>query len=181
MTISVYIATSIDGYIAERDGGIDFLETVPTPEGDDLGYGDFMADIDAVVMGRGTFETVVGFDIGWPYPVPGIVLSSTLKKLPEGFPAHVTLASGKPQKIVALAAAQNWFNLYIDGGVTIQRFLKEDLIDRLILTEIPILLGDGVPLFGEHNNHLVFELEKVETTGGPLAKRFYRRSERKEP
>ena len=85
MTNIVYIATSLDGYIAPEDGSLDWLGTVPNPEGDDLGFGEFIKRIDAVVMGRLTFEVVQSFDLGWHYPVPGIILSSTLKSLPAEF------------------------------------------------------------------------------------------------
>ena len=149
MSNIVYIGTSMDGYISAPDGSLDWLSYVPIPEGDDLGFSEFMERVDAVVMGRKTFETVLSFEMGWHYPKPGIVLSSTLKTVPEGFADHVQLASGTPSEIVQLAKKQGFENLYIDGGTTIQRFLREDLIDEMIITEIPILLGGGDRLFGE--------------------------------
>ena len=126
----VYIGASLDGYISGPDGDLGWLEYVPVPEGDDLGFSDFMDRIDAVVMGRKTFETLIGFGVGWHYPKPGIILSSTMTSAPKAFADHVQFASGTPGEIVKLAKSRGFENLYIDGGVTIQRFLRDDLIDE---------------------------------------------------
>jgi len=163
LTNIVYIATSLDGYIADRDGGLDWLSVVPNPTGDDLGFARFMWRVDAVVMGRVTFQTVAGFGGGWPYPVPGIILSTTMTTAPQGFANHVQFASGSPAEIVAAARQQGYRTLYIDGGQTIQRFLQADLIDELILTEIPVLLGGGDRLFGQLDHQIGFELLETQT------------------
>lgn len=175
MTNFVYIGTSLDGYIAAADGGLDWLEFVPVPDGDDLGFADFMHQIDAVVMGRTTFETVVGFGMGWSYPKPGLILSSKINSVPSGFSGQVSFTSGTPQEIVEHATSLGYRNLYIDGGTTIQNFLREDMIDELIVTQIPILLGGGVHLFGQLDGPLGFELVDCETLAGQLVKRRYRR------
>jgi dihydrofolate reductase len=175
MSNIVYIATSLDGYISAPDGSLDWLNYVPIPDGDDLGFADFVKGIDAIVMGRITFETVLGFGSGWPYPVPGIVLSSTLKSAPEDIADHVQFAHGPPREIVQLAKEQGYENLYVDGGKTVQRFLREDLIDQLIITEIPLLLGDGDRLFGELDQPLQFELIGTEVLLNQLVKKHYRR------
>ena len=158
MTNIVYVGTSLDGYISARDGDLGWLEYVPIPEGDDMGFSEFMDRIDAVVMGRKTFETLIGFGVGWHYPSPGIVLSSTMKTAPEAFAEHVQFASGSPAEVVAFAEDRGFENLYIDGGETVQRFLRDDLIDEMIITEIPILLGGGSRLFDDLDEHLGFEL-----------------------
>jgi len=175
MTNIVYIATSLDGYIAPEDGSLDWLGTVPNPEGDDLGFGEFIKRIDAVVMGRLTFEVVQSFDLGWHYPVPGIILSSTLKSLPAEFQDQTFLTSGTPSEIVAFALSKGFQNLYIDGGTTIQRFLSADLVDEMIITEIPILLGGGDQLFGSLQSQLKFELVETTTLLGQMVKRHYKR------
>ena len=175
MSNIVYIGTSLDGHISAPDGSLDWLSYVPIPEGDDLGFSEFMDRVDAVVMGRRTFETVLGFDMGWHYPKPGIILSSTLKTVPEDFADHVQLASGTPSEIVQLANKQGFENLYIDGGTTIQRFLREDLIDEMIITEIPILLGGGDRLFGELDQFIGFELVDSKVLLNQLVKRRYQR------
>ena len=175
MTNIVYIGTSIDGYISSADGSLDWLNTVPNPEGDDLGFSQFMERVDAIVMGRHTFETVLGFGLGWHYPIPGIVLSTTLETIPEEFAEHVQIASGLPEQIVHLAEQRGFNNLYIDGGNTIQRFLQADLVDEMIITELPILLGGGDRLFGSLEGHLLFDLVDTEVLLGHMVKKHHKR------
>jgi len=175
MSNIVYIGTSLDGYISAPDGGLEWLSYVPIPEGNDLGFSEFMSRVDAVVMGRKTFEVVLGFGGGWHYPKPGIVLSTTLTSVPEGFVDHIQIASGTPSEIVQLAKEQGFENLYVDGGTTIQRFLKEDLIDELIVTEIPLLLGGGDRLFGELDQQLGFELVDTKVLLNQLLRKHYQR------
>jgi dihydrofolate reductase len=175
VTNTIYIATSLDGYIADSMGKVEWLQSVPVPEGDDLGFSDFMANVDAIIMGRVTFETVVGFGVGWHYGVPGIILSSTMTLAPKEFAEYVTFASGTPREIVDLAKEMGYSNLYVDGGVTVQRFLHDDLIDELIISEIPVLLGDGVRLFGVLDQQLNFELVGTEVLADQIIKKHYRR------
>lgn len=175
MSNLVFIATSIDGFISAPDGNLDWLDYVPFPEGEDGGYADFMNRVDVVVMGRVTFETVVGFGRGWHYPVPGIVLSSTLRSAPAEFESHVDFASGTPKEIVESAKERGFNNMYVDGGKTVQNFLDADLIDELIITEIPVLLGGGSRLFGELDRQLGFELIGTETFPNQVFQKRYRR------
>jgi dihydrofolate reductase len=176
MSNIVFIATSIDGFISAPDGNLDWLSYVPFPDGEDGGFADFISRVDAIVMGRVTFETVAGFGHGWHYPVPGIVLSSTLNSAPAEFESHVEFASGTPQEIVELATERGFNNLYIDGGRTVQNFLGADLIDELIITEIPILLGGGDRLFGELGRQLGFELIGTEVISNQVIQKHYRRN-----
>ena len=148
MSNFVYIGTSIDGYISGPDGDIGWLEYVPIPEGNDLGFAEFMDRVDAVAMGRVTFETLIGFGVGWHYPKPGLILSTTLKEVPPEFEGKVEIVSGSPQEIVDMGRERGFDNLYIDGGNTIQRFLDADLVDEMIVSTIPVLLGGGDKLFG---------------------------------
>ncbi len=176
MSNYVYVGTSIDGYIAGPDGDLSWLEYVPAPEGDDLGFSDFMGRVDAVVMGRNTFETLIGFGVGWHYPKPGLILSSSMHTVPEEFSDHVEVTSGTPREIVEYAKERGLYDLYIDGGATVQRFLAEDLIDELILTEIPVVLGGGTRLFGPLEHFLGFELVETTILIDQLVKRRYRRA-----
>lgn len=176
MSNIVFIATSLDGYISAADGNLDWLESVPNPQQDDLGFNRFINRVDAVVMGRRTFETVLGFGQGWQYPVPGIVLSSTLDALPGEFGDQVQLANGNPRDIVRLAYQQGFKHLYIDGGKTIQLFLREDMIDELIITEIPLLLGGGDKLFDTLEQPLAFELIDTEVLLEQLVVKHYQRN-----
>ncbi len=146
MKASVFIATSLDGFIARPDGALDWL---PADGGEPHGYIEFMATVDALVIGRKTFETVLTFDT-WPYgKKPVVVLSTRGPELMTAPPDAVCdVMAGTPQEIVARLAQRGMNHLYIDGGVTIQGFLKAGLIQRFIITRIPVLLGSGIPLFG---------------------------------
>ena len=161
MSNIVFIATSIDGYIADKDGGIDWLHSIQNPEGSDMGFVDHFARIDALVMGRNTLDMVFSLDIEWPYAKPVFVLSNTLTSIPKGYEDKVFLVKGALKDIVKDIKDRGYETLYIDGGITIQNFLKEDLIDEMVITTIPVLLGGGSPLFGELMEPLNFKHVKT--------------------
>jgi len=170
----VYIAASLDGFIATKDGGVDWLNEIPDPEQSDYGYAAFMSTIDAIVMGRNTFEKVLTFG-AWPYDKPVFILSNNLKDLPDGLTGKARIIKGEIKELLADLHKQGYANLYIDGGATIQKFLKEDLIDELIVTRIPILLGDGIPLFGKLERSLKFIHNETEVYENDLVKSHYTR------
>lgn len=153
MKTSVFIATSLDGFIARANGDLDWL---PAGGGEPHGYDEFMATVDALVIGRKTFETVLTFAT-WPYGAkPVFVLSTrTLAPVPPG--AVVERMSGTPDEIVSQLAARGLGHVYVDGGITIQRFLQAGLIQRLIITRIPVLIGTGIPLFGPVQHDIVLK------------------------
>jgi dihydrofolate reductase len=157
MKNKVFIATSIDGYIADKNGKIDWLHSIPNPENNDMGYAAFISKVDALVMGRTTFETICNFDIEWPFQKPVFVLSNSLTNLPIKYSGKAELLLGSLTEILEKIHSKGFFNLYIDGGKTIQNFLKEDLIDEMTITTIPYLLGGGTPLFTEMPKKLDFE------------------------
>lgn len=145
MTASVFVGASVDGFIARADGGLDWL---PAGGGEPHGYDEFMASVDAIVIGRNTFEIVLGFD-PWPYGDKRVVvLSSRPLDLSAVRGGRVEQRAGDPATIIADLAADGAANLYIDGGITIQRFLRAGVIERLIVTRVPVLIGEGIPLFG---------------------------------
>jgi dihydrofolate reductase len=145
LTASVFVGVSVDGFIARRNGELDFL---PAGGGEPHGYDEFVASIDAIVIGRMTFETVLGFG-AWPYAEKRVVvLSSHPVDLSAVRGGKLEQMGGPPAEIVAKLAASGAHHLYVDGGVTIQRFLRAGLIDRLVVTRVPVLIGDGIPLFG---------------------------------
>lgn len=154
---TVFVGMSLDGFIARLDGGLDWL---PTGDVEPHGYEELMASVDALVIGRNTYETVLGFG-GWAYgKKPVFVLSSgVIPPAPDG--AVVEHLSGEPAGIVAVLAERGFGHLYVDGGITVQRFLRAGLIDRLIITRIPVLIGSGIPLFGPLDRDI--SLEHVET------------------
>lgn len=164
----VFIATSIDGLIADENGGIDWLHSIPNPDNNDMGFEAFTFGIDAIIMGRNTFETVCNFDIEWPYQKPVFVLSNKLTSLDKKFDDKVELINGSLNEVLEKIHNKGYLRLCIDGGKTIQGFLKENLIDEMTITIIPILLGGGIPLFTEFSSRINFEcvdskifLEKV--------------------
>ena len=145
MKVSVFIGASLDGFIARPNGTFDFL---PADGGEPHGYDEFLATVDALVIGRKTFETVLAFP-EWPYGrKPVFVLSSQPVDVSAVRGGVVEQMSGTPEEIVAKLAARGVQHVYLDGGVTIQRFLRAGQIQRLIITRVPVLVGQGIPLFG---------------------------------
>ncbi|HEY9535363.1 MAG TPA: dihydrofolate reductase family protein [Mucilaginibacter sp.] len=173
MSNIVYIATSIDGYIAGKDGDIKWLTEFPNPEGSDYGFNDFIKGIDALIMGRHTFETVNGFDT-WMYPVPVFVISNTLTKLSGKWAPKAELIKGDLKDLIAQLNVRGINNIYVDGGKTIQSFLAQDMIDQLIITTIPIVLGGGIPLFGD-SKQLKFKHKSTDIYTGGLVKNTFTR------
>lgn len=141
---TVFIGLSVDGFIARRNGALDFLPEAP----EDHGYEALMASVDALVMGRATFETVLGFGGPWPYGDKRIVVLTSRPLDMSAIAGRVEVMSGEPAGVVARLEASGARNLYVDGGATVQRFLAAGLIDRLVLTRVPVLIGEGIPLFG---------------------------------
>jgi len=145
MMVSVFIGTSLDGYIARPNGEFDFL---PAGGGEPHGYDEFIASVDTLVIGRKTFETVLAFP-DWPYGNKRVViLSSRPLDLSAVRNGVVEQMAGPPAEIVAKLAASGAHHLYVDGGITIQEFLRAGLVQRLIITRVPVLIGEGIPLFG---------------------------------
>ncbi|MDA0150605.1 dihydrofolate reductase family protein [Vibrio sp. LaRot3] len=169
----VFIATSLDGYIADKQGGLDWLHAVPNPENLDLGFVPLMERVDGLIMGRNTFETVIGFGVEWPYSKPVFVLSNTLTEVPAELADKVSIVSGELHDVVHSLNKRGYQELYIDGGVTIQNFLQQDLIDELIITTIPVLLGGGAPLFGDLTSPLNFALSESKTLLNAVVQSHY--------
>jgi len=148
--VSVYVGASLDGYIARENGDIDWLNDANAlvPAGEDCGYHEFMSSVDVLVMGRTTFEQVLTFG-EWPYASkPVVVLSSNPIAIPDELPGAVTHSSEAPVELCSRLSADGAKHLYIDGGITIQRFLASGLVNEITVTVIPIILGAGKPLFG---------------------------------
>lgn len=151
MKASVFVGTSLDGFIARSDGSFDFL---PADGGEPHGYEEFFASVDAVLMGRNTYEVVLGIE-PWLYGAkPVFVLShGSLKAAPAG--AVVERMSGTPEEIVSTLTDRGFQHVYVDGGVTVQSFLRAGLIQRLTVTRVPVLIGHGIPLFGPTERDIV--------------------------
>ncbi len=144
MRASVFIATSLDGYIARADGRLDWL---PPGGGEEHGYDAFMATVDALVIGRKTYETVLVFP-AWPYGEKSVFVLSSRPLAPPPAGAKVERMDGTPAEIIARLDMRGFRHAYVDGGVTVQGFLRAGLVQRLVITRIPVLIGEGIPLFG---------------------------------
>ncbi|WP_417795772.1 dihydrofolate reductase family protein [Terasakiella pusilla] len=141
----IFIATSLDGFIARTDHQLDWLIKQPS-EAEDHGYEAFISNMDGLIMGRGSFETLLSFN-EWPYKKPTIVMSKSLTpdQIPKKLRGKVTLTRQKPEELMEDLA---WSKAYIDGGKVIQSFINAGLIEDMIITTVPILIGDGISLFG---------------------------------
>ena len=147
-TVSVFIAISLDGFIARPDGDVTWLHKSEKLAGEDYGYEKFMEPVDVIVMGRNSFQKVLEFG-DWPYEKPSIVLSHSLTELPEQLQGKVTLDSSTPPDLLERLSKEGRRHIYLDGGKVIQSFLRAGLVDEIILTRVPVLLGQGLPLFGD--------------------------------
>jgi dihydrofolate reductase len=175
MKCSVFIACSLDGFIARKNYSLDWLTSIPNEIGTDFGYNRFMQNIDAIIMGRNSFETALKFD-SWPYSKPVCVLSRTLHEIPARLRESVSIRRDDVKDILGYFERQHMEHLYIDGGKTIQTFLKEDLIDEMFVTTSGRLLGSGIPLFGTIGREIDFEILSTKRLNPYLSQTVYVRN-----
>jgi dihydrofolate reductase len=169
--VSVYIATSLDGFIARKNGEIDWL--IGGEGSEDYGYAEFMSTVDYVVMGRNTFEKVLSFG-GWHYEKEVIVLSSRDLDIPTGITGKVEALNLSPADLLRRLEIHDAQHIYLDGGVTIQRFLREGLVDEMTITTIPVLIGEGLPLFGPVPGDIKLELMASQSFGNGFVQNKYK-------
>lgn len=168
--VVVYAGMSVDGFVARTDHALDFLEV--DTGGDDLGFSAFLATVDALVMGRTTFDTVMGFGVPWPYgDMPVRVATHRSLDLPDDHPGDVAAVSGPPAEILAGLGEVN--RVYVDGGATVRSFLADGLVDRFVLTTIPVLIGAGIPLFGHGPGDIALDLVAVREFPNGIVQREY--------
>ena len=140
--ISIYIAMSIDGYIARKDGGLDWLEYGHIGD-EDYGFKKFINGIDALVLGRNTYEVVSSFE-KWPYEGKRvIVLSNTLNEVRK----EAELFSGQLSHLTSMLHSEDIKHVWVDGGITVSKFLEAGLVDDITISVISVVLGSGIPLF----------------------------------
>jgi dihydrofolate reductase len=144
MKLSVFVGTSLDGFIARRNGDYDFL---PADGGEPHGYDEFMASVDTILIGRNTFEVVLKLP-SWPYAGKRVVVLSHRPLDLSKAAGRAEQLSGEPSQIAAQLAASGAKHVYVDGGITVQEFLRAGLIHHMTITRVPVLIGDGIPLFG---------------------------------
>jgi dihydrofolate reductase len=144
---SVFVGTSVDGFIARPNGAFDFLTAGGEADGASNGYNEFFATVDALVMGRNTYEVVVAFPT-WPYGEKPVFVLSHRPILPAPDGAVVEHLTGDPVAVHQELSGRGFHHAYVDGGATVQSFLRAGLIQRLVVTRVPVLIGTGIPLFG---------------------------------
>jgi len=176
MRTSAYIGTSLDGFIARQDGEIDWLIQFDNSE-INQSYSEFISGIDAIVIGRGTYEKVLTFP-NWPYQLKVFVLSSRIKQIPDSLKDKATVFAMTPKEVLIYLSENGYSSIYVDGGKVIQSFLKENLLDEIIITRVPLLIGNGIPLFGELNQDIAFEHIKTNIFSSGLIKSHYKRIQR---
>jgi dihydrofolate reductase len=178
MRVSVFLALSLDGFLARPDGSLDWLPGGEgTEDGDpveDHGYADFVAGVDAHVLGRGSYDKVLEFGV-WPYEKPTFVLTSRPLDRPAPVPDTVEPLAGPPEEILAALAARGIGHVHLDGGDAVRRFLRVGLVDRLVITRIPVLIGRGIPLFGDLPDDVRLEHVGTRAFPGGLVQSDYRR------
>ena len=172
MKTSVFVGTSLDGFIARANGAFDFLHA-PGGDAEPHGYEEFFATVDALVMGRKTFETVLTFE-KWPYGQKPVFVLSTRALAPTPAGAVVERMSGPPADILSDLAARGFKHLYVDGGLTIQQFLLAGVIDRLIIARVPVLIGTGIPLFGPLQRDIILKHVATRVYASGLVQSEYR-------
>ena len=180
MECSIFIAPSVDGYIATEDGGVHWLETVgksvsEIDERSELmqhfnnSFPNYMHNIDCMIIGGKLMEVLSGFDLApeqWPYGDTRIfALSNTIKEAPENLKEHVEIYSGSIPSLIAKLENEGYKHAYVDGGTTITSFLNLELIKEMTLTLAPVLLGSGIPLFGKLSKQI--KLEDAQSTVFP--------------
>lgn len=159
LKISVFISMSLDGYIARENGDLDWLDAANAnvPDGEDFGFIQFMQSIDFIVMGRKSYEKVLSFG-GWPYGTASVVvLSRTPIELPDDPKHNVTCTAESLHDLCQRLENEGAKRLCVDGGLTIQRFLADNLITDMTINVVPVVLGSGISLFGSVEKDITLE------------------------
>ncbi|MBL7473219.1 dihydrofolate reductase family protein [Robertkochia sediminum] len=162
--IVLYIAASIDGYIATKDHSVGWLEQLENPEGSDYGYQDFVNGVDTLLMGRKTYDIIRGFDIPWPYEGQKTYVITRQEHLRTDTPNTEVLSGSLATVLPALKASSGEKNIWlVGGGATMVSLLRHQAIDEIMLFTAPVLLGSGIPLFPESDLQYKLTLEEHKT------------------
>ena len=173
--IQLYIATSIDGYIARKDGALDWLDNMPNPAGSDFGYTDFYEGVDTVIMGRKTYEEVLGFGVDWPYPDCKSLIATSQKDYEVNTPNTHVINDISQQSIDQIKNESHKNVWLIGGGDLVKHFLELEVLDEMFICVVPTLIGEGIPLFVERSGDRPFELSSSEAFPGGAVMMTYRR------
>ena len=177
MKVSAYVGISMDGFLARKDGDFQWLE-VFADEDANKAYESFLQGIDAIVIGRKTLEAVLKFPV-WPYQKDVFVLSNTLKELPGKARGNTSILSLKPAELLAFLKEKGFVQICVDGGRVIQDFLAAGLIDEMIISIVPVLIGSGIPLFSQIDHDISFILIRSEVQANGLVRNHYVRKTEK--
>ena len=170
MKCSIFIAVSADGYIATEDGGVEWLDLAGKQNVDlgdqaDMGFNRFIANVDCMIMGRNCMEKLASFNLSpeqWPYGDQRLIaLSSTIKQPPENLKNQVEMYTGDIPSLISQLKSDGYQHAYIDGGATITSFLNLKLINNMCITQVPVMLGSGIPLFGKMDVQIRLENAKA--------------------
>ncbi len=170
MQISVFIATSLDGFIARDNGALDWL---PQDQTEDHGYNAFFSSIDTMLMGRKTYETILGFT---PFPYEGkrvVVCSRTLTEVPTPLQSKLEIRAEPLPALLKILETEGTKHLYADGGQIITALLELGVVNKLVLTRVPVLLGAGIPLFGRLSADIVLQHQETKTFASGLVQSIY--------
>lgn len=171
---SVFVGMSVDGFIARVGGTLDFLDVVEPVDGD-TSFVDFLASVDAMVMGRATFDFVMNAGVDWPYgDRPMLVMTRRPLELPDELAGLVEASDEPPDAMLARLAGKGATHVYVDGGLTVRAFLRAGLIDDLILTRVPVLVGSGISVFGELPGDRRLDLVRSTTFPNGMVQTHYR-------
>lgn len=174
ITGHVFIGTSLDGFIARRDDDFAWLTDYPTL-GEDHGFADHMARVDGVIMGRGTYNVIKDMR-PWYYSKPVVVLSRSLRQsdIPAEISDKVEILDEQPEAAMRILEDRGWQAVYVDGGTVIQSFLRAGLIEDMVISRIPVLIGEGIPLFGPLKGDLMLEHEETRSFPSGMVQSRYR-------
>lgn len=159
----LYIASSLDGYIARPDGSIDWLTSLPNPSSEDYGYTELLARISTIVMGRKTYDDIIGFDMEWPYSgLTTFVVSSDKSWMPRSPESYLLQGEVKQalQKLKSDAEKDVWL---VGGATLITAALRHKLLDTMIIAVIPTIIGAGIPLFSGDTGESKWALTEVKS------------------
>ena len=173
MNVIAYLAASLDGYIADSDGGVDWLNSQPNPDGSDFGFSEFLNSIDAILMGANTFRTVQSFGV-WPYTKPVFVLSNSIQRVPDGFEGKVEIVSGEIKNILQRLEQDGLHTIYADGGTVVKSCMTQGFLDELVVTHVPVSLGSGISLFPANASSINYEHISTEVIGVGMVKSHYK-------
>ncbi len=170
----VFIAASADGFVARKDHSLDWLMK-QSDDPENKSYENFIANIDVIVMGSGSYKTVLGFD-AWPYEIPVMVMSNTLTPadIPARLEGKVELTNLAPTALMEVLYLKDYKHAYVDGGKLVQSFIREGLVEDMTITLIPILIGDGIRLFGDIKDDIDLELIKSYSYNAGFVQNHYR-------